>query len=911
MNKCILIYNTTRKLVFYSLLVFFSASILLTEAYSQTAPNAQFASLSPASGPPAGPLTGFGTFNCAGMPDFEYSISGDVAAGDTSVPGPMQVIDNGGAGFELIYGAADFADNIEVEVAGFFGPVGSPITNTVNTTLNFASPTPPGEFSFIIADVEQDQVIICALDENGAPVPVSVINTWFQASFDANNSDLATIPPTYDPTTGTLVGQEAPGGVQATVYQPDLPDNEAGAAWFTVTTPISQLTLKSQALGIAPDDPSQHFVFASTCAVYDLALIKEVTTPAPYMAGQDVAFDITVCNQGNIDAGSIVIQDDIPAGMTLSVADANGWAGPLAGPVTNNIAGPLAPGTCSVVPILLTIDPGFMGTSLVNNAQIIADDGNDVDSTPGDNSQPNDLPDDDDLFETDGGDDEDPEEIIIEQIYDLALIKTEVSVGPYMPGDDVTFDITVCNQGTLDAANIQIADNIPPGLSLSVADVSGWQGPLTGPVILNSSITSLPVGACQSVPLVMTIDPTFMGTSIINNAEIFVDDGNDVDSTPGDNSQPNDLPDDNDFTETDGGDDEDPEEIIIDPFVYDLALIKQESTGGPFFPGDDVTFTITIFNQGNVDAGFITIADMIPAGLTLSVNDANGWAGGPTGTVSNVILGPVAGGPPVTVDIVLTVDPNVTTGTLINNAEIATDNGDDVDSTPGDGSQPNDLPDDDDPTETDGGDDEDPEPIEVCNCNSTVDAGTVNFPGTAEGCIDDMGSTVALGATPSGNAVIPPGYVQTFVLTNGFGFDVFDCSPTPNFVVSDPGWFTIHPLVYDPNTFDPCSLIGTGTIFDIESLFLNDPCICGDVDLQGVEVGAYFCCIDNLQIDLDPIPPLLHDAAITLKSKGTVDMPSAATRFSAGTSVEMEEGFLVMPNSIFEAFIGPCSDIGN
>ena len=199
---------------------------------------------------------------------------------------------------------------------------------------------------------------------------------------------------------------------------------------------------------------------------------------------------------------------------------------------------------------MLAIDPTFQGSSIINNAEITVDDGADVDSTPGDNSQPDDLADDDDLLETDGGDDEDPEEIIVGQIYDLALIKETLTPGPFVPGDDVTFEITVCNQGTLNAANIQIADNIPAGLTLSLADANGWSGPAAGPV--TNVIPALAAGACSSVDIVLTIDPTFMGTSIINNAEITVDDGADVDSTPGDNSQPDDLADDDNLAEIDG-----------------------------------------------------------------------------------------------------------------------------------------------------------------------------------------------------------------------------------------------------------------------------------------------------------------------------------------------------------------------
>jgi len=41
---------------------------------------------------------------------------------------------------------------------------------------------------------------------------------------------------------------------------------------------------------------------------------------------------------------------------------------------------------------------------------------------------------------------------------------------PVYPGDDITFVHTIYNQGTLPAANIQITDYTPAGLTLSDTD---------------------------------------------------------------------------------------------------------------------------------------------------------------------------------------------------------------------------------------------------------------------------------------------------------------------------------------------------------------------------------------------------------------------------------------------------------
>ena len=141
--------------------------------------------------------------------------------------------------------------------------------------------------------------------------------------------------------------------------------------------------------------------------------------------------------------------------------------------------------------------------------------------------------------------------------------------------------------------------------------------------------------------------------------------------------------------------------------------------------------------------------------------------------------------------------------------------------------------------------------------------------------------------------------------------DVVDCIPSPTYMSNVPGWYTLHPVVYDPNTFDPCAYVGTGTIEDLEALFASDPCVCGDVDVKGVEAGVYFCCMDMLQLDMDPLPPLLHDANIGLMSRGTVNMPNSTTTFTGGQFVELQEGFTIIQGSPFEARIAPCADFGN
>lgn len=123
--------------------------------------------------------------------------------------------------------------------------------------------------------------------------------------------------------------------------------------------------------------------------------------------------------------------------------------------------------------------------------------------------------------------------------------------------------------------------------------------------------------------------------------------------------------------------------------VYDLALRKTLAAGQPSAvnPGDLVTFTITVFNQGLDAVSNVTVVDYIPAGMTLEDPD---WTSGPGNTARTVLAGPIAPGASAPVDISLRLSAVPFDGPKDNHAEIEsfTDewggDRDDEDSTPDD-----------------------------------------------------------------------------------------------------------------------------------------------------------------------------------------------------------------------------------
>ena len=160
--------------------------------------------------------------------------------------------------------------------------------------------------------------------------------------------------------------------------------------------------------------------------------------------------------------------------------------------------------------------------------------------------------------------------------FDLALIKVLTSTGEVMPGDNVTFDITVFNQGTIDAYDVDVTDYFPTCLNYDSAAYSSHTSGSTTPVVIGNltndgfEITEIPAQESVVVTVTMIIDASCTELTIVNNAEITGGsdsvggtDVTDRDSTPGDAAGSPPDNEDNDISETNGDDDYDPAVLMI------------------------------------------------------------------------------------------------------------------------------------------------------------------------------------------------------------------------------------------------------------------------------------------------------------------------------------------------------------
>ncbi|MCB9290108.1 MAG: DUF11 domain-containing protein [Lewinellaceae bacterium] len=420
------------------------------------------------------------------------------------------------------------------------------------------------------------------------------------------------------------------------------------------------------------DDDDTETILISIPKRFDLALSKSVDTiltPGPYYPGSTVAYNITVKNEGEEVAQGIQVQDYIPQGLILTSQDwsALGSIATLNSPVTS-----LLPGDSTTLNITFTISPVFQGASLTNYAEIAGSNANsnlsDADSTPGNGSAGA------------GEDDYDGATIAVtRQDFDLALrkrLKSSETPGPFVPGSTVTFEIEVSNEGDLTAQNIQLREYFPSGLLLTDPD---WNA--VGNVAeLAFPIPSLAPGAITVVDVSFTVAPGFSGSNLTNFAEVGsafnILGYDDMDSTPGNGSLgPNE-------------DDYDDASITVIQQEFDLALskeLKTSATPGPFFPGSNVTYSITITNEGDLEAQNVQLRDYIPLGLVLADNN---WT--LNGSMAVRSTGSLQPGASATYDISFTISDAFSGLVLANYAEVGsaanTMGIQDKDSTPGNGS---------------------------------------------------------------------------------------------------------------------------------------------------------------------------------------------------------------------------------
>src|SRR5690606_32805306 len=192
--------------------------------------------------------------------------------------------------------------------------------------------------------------------------------------------------------------------------------------------------------------------------------------------------------------------------------------------------------------------------TMVRPAYILTADQPDPDSTPGNNV---------------AGEDDQASVTLTIASADLALTKTVSDAAPNV-GSDITFTLSVRNDGPDSATGVTVRDALPAGLTFVSATPAADYDAATGIWTIGT------IAPEQTVTLEVVATATAAG-SLSNTAEVLTSDQPDPDSTPGNNVE----------------DEDDQATLVIIAQQADLSLTKTVDDISPN-PRQVVAFTITL-----------------------------------------------------------------------------------------------------------------------------------------------------------------------------------------------------------------------------------------------------------------------------------------------------------------------------
>ncbi len=452
-------------------------------------------------------------------------------------------------------------EQASISIVALVIEAGVPITNTVqlisldqvdtNPSNNRATATVTGQ--------QADLSVLKGVDKPSVNVGENVI---FTITVRNDGPSMAT---------GVELTDVLPGGLTLVSASSNPVATYAGGVWSigslangaeatliieAMVTQVGSITNKANITASDQPDPNTANNTDSvdvTGLAADLVLEKGVSSPTANV-GSDVSFTITVRNTGPNDASNVIVTDLLPAGLSfVSATTAQGSY--------NNGSGAWTIGTLAVndVVVLQIVATVTQSTSITNTA-VVSSDTPDLDLTNNSRSA-----------------------TVSGLLADIQVVKIVNNARPNV-GSNVSFSITVTNRGPGDASGIEILDALPAGLTFVSAtpDIGSYTSS-TGIWQLGS----LANGASTSLTIVAQVT---QASAIINTASV-------TKSIPADPTSSNNT-----------------SSANVTGQEADLVLTKQASSTSAMV-GTNVSYTITLTNNGPSDASGVIVTDQWPAGL--------------------------------------------------------------------------------------------------------------------------------------------------------------------------------------------------------------------------------------------------------------------------------------------------------
>jgi len=449
---------------------------------------------------------------------------------------------------------------------------GGQVTNTASVSGNEDDPNASNNSATETTTVELDPADLSVTKEDeGAVLPGADIVYTITVKNDGPG-DATDVQVTDDVPEGTTFvsadasqGSCSEAGGTVTCDLGSLADGATVTITLTVGTEEAGLvenTATVSANELDPDeaDNSDTEITNVVSVTTDLAITK-VAERDPVAPGEEIVYLIDVRNRGPNDAGAVRVTDDVPEGTTfVSAVASQGDCAEESGTVTCNL------GRLDFLhdaTVTLTVESGDVG-QVINTAMVSGG----VQDTVESNDTATDT-------------------TRVTPLADLSVIKDDES-DPVQVGDDVVYLIEVTNNGPNIATEVTVTDTLPDGTDFQDATATAGVCDESRDVV-TCDLGTLGAGASVSITIEITAEEvgTLVNEALVANAVEDPDLENNADKA---------------LTNIQG-----PE--------VDLSITKT-AQADPVTVGNNIVYTIVVFNNGPGDVTDFTVTDMVPAGTT-------------------------------------------------------------------------------------------------------------------------------------------------------------------------------------------------------------------------------------------------------------------------------------------------------